>query len=100
MYPGRRAPPDATHAQPVAAAMAIRECLSSHARNQASVSSEAVFDKPSGSKTLPPVSGPVPSMSATAIGSDKDARRGAIAGAAVKPHVGAKSDNIGEGYYA
>jgi hypothetical protein len=42
--------------------MATRECLSSAARYHASVSADAIFEKPYGSKTLPPVSGPVPSL--------------------------------------
>ena len=42
--------------------IATRECFSSAARYQASVSSEAILDRPHGSKTLPPVSGPVPSL--------------------------------------
>ena len=42
--------------------MAMRECLSSAARYQARVSADAILEKPSGSKTLPPVSTPTPSL--------------------------------------
>jgi len=38
------------------------ECLSSAARYQARVSADAILEKPSGSKTLPPVSTPTPSL--------------------------------------
>ena len=42
--------------------MATRECFSSQARYHASVSSDAILLRPIGSNTLPPVSGPVPSL--------------------------------------
>jgi hypothetical protein len=42
--------------------MAMRECLSSAARYQARVSADAILEKPIGSKTLPPVSTPTPSL--------------------------------------
>ena len=42
--------------------MAMRECLSSAARYQARVSADAILERPSGSKTLPPVSTPTPSL--------------------------------------
>ena len=48
--------------------IATRECFSSAARYQARVSADAIFERPIGSKTLPPVSGPVPSLRAGAAG--------------------------------
>merc|ERR1719434_327560 len=96
MYPGNSGPPDETYAQPVAAAIAIRECFSSHARYQARVSSDAILERPSGSKTLPPVSGPTPSMSATPMVSDAD-RVGArtTPAGALNAGAAAKSDSMG-----
>ena len=52
----------------------MRPCLSSAARYQASVSADAMPDRPMGSKTLPPVSTPTPSLRREAVAVSQSGR--------------------------